>query len=411
MSSSRLGLLKKVLFSLVPCLALVVALEGVQRIRYFGFTGKVFYLNLSSAFSDPDAAQRGPHLYAFKAIFYNRDRGGGYYKGAPGKYLHRFRDSAGNLKTVEYTINSLGFRSPEFAPRRGKGVVRVIAVGGSSTMGLESPDGQTFPALLQRKLEEKFPQRKYEVINAGFVGYYSKHVLNLVRDELVSYDPDMILMYSAYNDTAHERHIVRKTGRPWWMKTVAEAHDVLYRRSLFYMTAVERVSLWKTGNPVPAFEFSDRFREAQRENVLGLIRVCRERGVKLVFILQPLSLADGLSPFLSGMSADGLEALVRTKGFFRNAQAAQAIRQKVLLAQLLELAKTYKISVVNPLVLFEERRRAGKRLFEDIVHLTPEGNALLAEFVAGSAAFGGAPEDFVSNGTGRSPAGAPRPPF
>ena len=106
-------------------------------------------------------------------------------------------------------------------------------------------------------------------------------------------------------------------------------------------------------------------------------------------ILQPLALSEGVAEFLRGMSSDELAGLLRSGKFGAqtHAQALQSVRQKVLLAQLVEFAKTHGLDVVNPLPLFEENKARGRVLFEDIVHLTPEGNALLADFIAGTDLF------------------------
>jgi lysophospholipase L1-like esterase len=266
--------------------------------------------------------------------------------------LHRFRDHEGKEKTVRYTINSRGFRSGEFSPVKGKNVKRLIVIGGSSTMGVESPDDHTFPARLERRLRRRFPGRKYEVINAGFVGYFSNHLLSIVRGELLSYDPDVILMYASYNDTAHERHITQRPVRSGWSGVLYAVHFQLYRRSLLYITAIEKFSLWRTGNPVPSLGFDDRYRKRFRENIRDLIRVCRSNKVKLIIILQPLALSEGVAEFLSGMSSDELAGLIRSGRFGTQAQALQSVRQKVLLAQLVEFAKTHGLAVVNPLPLF-----------------------------------------------------------
>ena len=387
MGVTSLGLTKKILFALIPGLLLLIGLEVVQRIRYFGFTDKVFYLNIANAFSSPQRAKPGPNIYEFRKVSYTDGFGGGYYKGVPGRYLHRFRDHEGKEKTVRYTINSRGFRSGEFSPVKGKNVKRLIVIGGSSTMGVESPDDDTFPARLERELRRRFPGRKYEVINAGFVGYFSNHLLSIVRGELLSYDPDVILMYASYNDTAHERHITQRPVRSGWWGVLYVAHFQLYRRSLLYITAVEKFSLWRTGNPVPSLGIDDRYRKRFQENILDLIQVCRSNKVKLIIILQPLALSEGVAEFLRGMSSDELAGLLRSGKFGAQAQALQSVRQKVLLAQLVEFAKTHGLDVVNPLPLFEENKARGRVLFEDIVHLTPEGNALLADFIAGTDLF------------------------
>ena len=49
---------------------------------------------------------------------------------------------------IQYTINSKGFRGKEFKTFKEK--YRIICFGGSSTIGLKSPDDQTYPAILEK---------------------------------------------------------------------------------------------------------------------------------------------------------------------------------------------------------------------------------------------------------------------
>ena len=69
-------------------------------------------------------------------------------------------------KKIKYTINSKGFRGKEFNIK--KDGVRIIAFGGSTTIGLESSDEETYPSQLEILLNGK-NKVNYEVLNMGFV--------------------------------------------------------------------------------------------------------------------------------------------------------------------------------------------------------------------------------------------------
>ena len=62
----------------------------------------------------------------------------------PGKYL--------TSEGISYNINSKGFRGKEFKTIKEK--KRIIAFGGSTTIGIESPDNFTYPAQLEKILNE-----------------------------------------------------------------------------------------------------------------------------------------------------------------------------------------------------------------------------------------------------------------
>ena len=72
----------------------------------------------------------------------------------PGRYKTKLKDDL----IIEYTINSKGFRDKEFSTSKDSDF-RIISFGGSTTMGLESPDDLTYP----KQLEKEFKKNKLDV--------------------------------------------------------------------------------------------------------------------------------------------------------------------------------------------------------------------------------------------------------
>ena len=68
---------------------------------------------------------------------------------------------------VIYSINSQGFRGPEFSETKPDGVYRIFVVGGSTTFGTGVYDDQTFPSYLQKLFDQSNFDFNIEVINAG----------------------------------------------------------------------------------------------------------------------------------------------------------------------------------------------------------------------------------------------------
>ena len=89
----------------------------------------------------------------------------------PGNYLTE--------KGISYNINSKGFRGKEFKTIKEK--KRIIAFGGSTTIGIESPDNLTYPAQLEKILNEK--KLDYEVLNMGFSSKSLNYIKNLFFNE------------------------------------------------------------------------------------------------------------------------------------------------------------------------------------------------------------------------------------
>lgn len=107
-----------------------------------------------------------------------------------------------NKKISEYTFNNLGFRGRDFTAAKPAGTIRVICVGGSTTIGSNAGnDSFTYPFILEELLRQAFPgANKIEVINAGVFGYHSWHSMLRVDNEFDRYDPDVYVFMDGLND-------------------------------------------------------------------------------------------------------------------------------------------------------------------------------------------------------------------
>lgn len=113
----------------------------------------------------------------------------------------------------EIAINSRGYRTREFAVPKPRGLVRVICIGGSTTVAGRRND-ETYPARLERRLREILPGLPLEVLNLGVSGtttaYWEERL-----SELLALEPDLVVQYQAVNDIAW-RHFPRYAREhPW----------------------------------------------------------------------------------------------------------------------------------------------------------------------------------------------------
>ena len=105
-----------------------------------------------------------------------------------------------NYDCWDIEINSEGFRHSEFSQKKSDDIYRIIAVGGSTTFGGES-NNLTWPGHLQRIFNEKIPEMKIEVINAGLNGANTKSEIQMIKNKLLPLDPNLIIMYDGWNDS------------------------------------------------------------------------------------------------------------------------------------------------------------------------------------------------------------------
>ena len=111
------------------------------------------------------------------------------------------------------TINSLGLRGTEVRPRKRPGSTRILALGDSCTFG----GGRPYPGILQRRLDRRFGEGRFEVLNAGVIGYTSLHGLEWLERELLTLEPDVVTIYFGWNDLWREKD---SAIREWFRRRV-----------------------------------------------------------------------------------------------------------------------------------------------------------------------------------------------
>lgn len=129
-------------------------------------------------------------------------------KRAP-QILHRSHPGLGweiepnqNAYTFSFpvTINSGGFRYREIAQEKPEGVTRILCIGDSLTFGAGVPTEETYPAQLERLLNQYAPSSQFEVINMGVFGYGTWQAVDLLKQKGLKYHPDIVILGFYIND-------------------------------------------------------------------------------------------------------------------------------------------------------------------------------------------------------------------
>ena len=254
-SIKRLSRIKKLLFSLVVLLALVLVLEAGFRV-YFAFRVGPSVLLYGTSFARQRASStrldRGadttevPEARTFMATMsadeWERRRTvisppnelGGYTKYFPNQTRVDFDIETG--ERFDVTINRRGFRGKDFADKKGPGVIRVVALGASSTFGYFNRDSETYPVHLEEYLNKKTSgERRFEVINLGIPHIKLRSVLALFLAEAAPMDPDVVTLYSGNNDSYLEgpprrfsRGLAHYSIFVAWINGVLDARQKIY---------------------------------------------------------------------------------------------------------------------------------------------------------------------------------------
>ena len=179
---AHLRLHKKVIFSLIPLLFLIVMLESVQRVRYYYGTGNADWLYYG--FVDRTDEGPGPTDISFRG-----ERG---WPTRPGQ---------------------------------------ILAIGGSSTFGVYLDAEEAYPYQLDQMINGSLGGSSGEeyVVNLGYPGASSDEYARILRDALEVGQPAFVIFYAGYNDI--------------FIKATNELYRTLSENSLWIIQAVTEISL------------------------------------------------------------------------------------------------------------------------------------------------------------------------
>jgi lysophospholipase L1-like esterase len=164
---------KFVLFSILPCLVLLLGAEIVVRVAG---------LAVPSLYTQPLPEEFDGMFQLERELFWSlRPQFKGTIEGSP------------------VTVNRIGLRGPELGAKA-TNEFRILSLGESTTFGLKVDGEQAYSAVLQRLLNENHPSQKYNVINAGVPAYSSFQSLKFLESRGLRLDPDLVIFYHELND-------------------------------------------------------------------------------------------------------------------------------------------------------------------------------------------------------------------
>lgn len=124
-------------------------------------------------------------------------------------------------------------RSEAFAYHKTPNTYRIFCLGGSTTAGWPYQHNAGFPSQLQARLSLLFPDKNFEVINAGVSAINSFSVVEFAR-ELVRYQPDLFLIYMGHNEYYGALGVASTQGG-WKNRTLIKSYLALSRLKTFQL--------------------------------------------------------------------------------------------------------------------------------------------------------------------------------
>ncbi len=204
-------------------------------------------------------------------------------------------------RTREFGASSPFNEQTFLAGKPGNGL-RIFTLGGSSAYGHPWGGDVAFTALLGETIAAAHPKLHVEAINAAGVSY-AIHRLGIVADEIFSYQPDILIIYSGHNEFAEPtfyRHLKKRSQLLNRLEFFA-SHSRIY-------SAMHGVLAWsddQAASPEARFEMFVRRSEAHtydssqkskvaaqfRTELRRIVRRAHARGVKVVVATVPANLS------------------------------------------------------------------------------------------------------------------------
>ena len=265
-----------------------------------------------------------------------------------------------HFKTIN--INSDGFRGIELQEEVD---YRIFVVGGSTTFGNGATSNDvTIPDLLQKKIFDKFPNKNIEVINAGIPSAYSYTETNLIKNKILSYDPNLLIIYDGWNDLERNYEVYSNPSIYQLDKIVRFIKQIDYvtpqvivklYSNHAYETAEKRI--WDKSN-------IEEKADLWQNSWMNICKLQNEYDFKTVVILQPL------------VGTGNKQLTLEEEKYFKYYDGENKIKHYQFYADTLaklesECTKTYDLRNV-----FDSN---SETIFFDFGHIDKNGNNIIAK--------------------------------
>lgn len=283
-------------------------------------------------------------------------------------------------RNEKFSINSLGFRGREIAKIKSKNITRIITLGGSTTFGVGASDDEyTYPALLEKYLNERFSKKKpIEVINAGIPGAKSINLLNFLKAELLDLNPDILIIFSGWNDWNYFKvqgfQYVAYQSPLYLFNILLTDYSVFYSKLRNVITGygalIKGERYIKRASNVLRQSY---FAESLHQNIGDIIEFCQANHIEPFLLLPP--------PPLSVFKVKNKDLYMkRDPVFIENKKIMPLVHQK-LKEIIFAIAKERRIDLINVNYLFNSIEFGDKYYF-DTIHFLEAGNSTIAKGIA-----------------------------
>lgn len=125
------------------------------------------------------------------------------------------------VNSGKISINSDGFRGPEYTVIKPANTFRIIMLGDSETFSYMLSQNESLAAQLEGQLNQNSMSLHYEVLNFGVEGYCIFQEMEMLKTKGLKYNPDLVILNYVLNDP--------EPGEYYFQKTFFMRHSALVR--------------------------------------------------------------------------------------------------------------------------------------------------------------------------------------
>jgi len=117
------------------------------------------------------------------------------------KIIYELRpDTSYRWVKADVTINRAGFRGKAYPTTKQPNAFRIVGLGDSVMWGWGVGDAQTYLAILEKQLNEKYPDIEWETVNSAVPGHNTVMEIEVLKVRGMEYDPDLVILNYVAND-------------------------------------------------------------------------------------------------------------------------------------------------------------------------------------------------------------------
>ena len=283
-----------------------------------------------------------------------------------------------NQQFPTLNINSYGFRGTEITIEKPENVYRIFFIGGSTAFGqIASSDSKTIPGILESKFHEN-GVKEVEIINAGINNANSRSETYLIRNVILEFDPNMLIIYDGWNEGQHDWGWNDEVEDQSTFSNLKNSFDISLNS--FYMTKIKPYyktpekfqELFKNKNDtpteiqVPDSDLNEKKASVWQKRWQDICSIEDGKNFKTIIALQPI-LGTG-NKSLTQIEQERLES-----SFARQNVILELFDK--LATSLTELEKTCEKTID----LRDAFNHTDKPVFHDLGHTSNYGNEIVAE--------------------------------